>query len=132
MNRLERGGEAFLSKAMLGSKFALRLCIVNFRTSLEDIEALPEIVIRLGRQVDEELRTGVSESGSHFLYSQSPAGRLRVYSCSFQNHHPPLPPLPDCFSKKVYLPREDLVCFAQTFPRRIFISRNRRNPCRSI
>ena len=56
--RLEKGGEAFLSKAMLGSKFALRLCIVNFRTSLEDIEALPEIVIRLGRQVDEELRTG--------------------------------------------------------------------------
>ena len=58
LNRLEKGGEAFLSKAMLGSKFALRLCIVNFRTSLEDIEALPEIVIRLGRQVDEELRTG--------------------------------------------------------------------------
>jgi hypothetical protein len=46
---------------MLGSKFALRLCIVNFRTSLEDIEALPEIVVRLGRQVDEELRTGASE-----------------------------------------------------------------------
>ena len=58
LNRLEKSGEAFLSKAMLGNKFALRLCIVNFRTSLEDIEALPEIVIRLGRQVDQELRTG--------------------------------------------------------------------------
>jgi len=56
LNRLEKGGEAFLSKAMLGNKFALRLCIVNFRTSLEDIEALPEIVMRLGRQVDQELR----------------------------------------------------------------------------
>jgi aromatic-L-amino-acid/L-tryptophan decarboxylase len=58
LNRLEKSGEAFLSKAMLGNKFALRLCIVNFRTSFEDIEALPEIVVRLGRQVDQELRAG--------------------------------------------------------------------------
>jgi glutamate/tyrosine decarboxylase-like PLP-dependent enzyme len=58
LNRLEKSGEAFLSKAMLGGKFALRLCIVNFRTSLEDIEALPEIVVRLGRQVDQDLRPG--------------------------------------------------------------------------
>ena len=36
--------------------FVLRACIVNFRTSLEDIEALPEIVTRLGRQVDASLR----------------------------------------------------------------------------
>ena len=58
LNRLEKGGEAFLSKAMFGNRFALRLCIVNFRTSLGDIEALPEIVVRLGRQVDRELRAG--------------------------------------------------------------------------
>jgi glutamate/tyrosine decarboxylase-like PLP-dependent enzyme len=56
LNRLEKSGEAFLSKAMVQGKFALRLCIVNFRTSLEDIEALPEIVLRLGRQVDQQLR----------------------------------------------------------------------------
>ena len=59
LNRLEKSGEAFLSKAMLGDKFALRLCIVNFRTSLDDIEALPEIVSRLGRQVDQEIRAGL-------------------------------------------------------------------------
>ena len=58
LTRLEKSGEAFLSKAMLGNKFALRLCIVNFRTSLGDIEALPEIVARLGHQVDHELRAG--------------------------------------------------------------------------
>ncbi len=58
LSRLEKGGEVFLSKAMLGNTFALRLCIVNFRTSLEDIEALPEIVVRLGRQVDQQLRLG--------------------------------------------------------------------------
>jgi glutamate/tyrosine decarboxylase-like PLP-dependent enzyme len=56
LNRLEKSGEAFLSKAMIGGKFALRLCVVNFRTSLEDIEALPEIVVRLGRQADQQLR----------------------------------------------------------------------------
>lgn len=56
LNRLEKSGEAFLSKAMVGGKFALRLCVVNFRTSLCDIEALPEIIVRLGRQVDQELR----------------------------------------------------------------------------
>ena len=58
LNRLEKSGEAFLSKAMFGNKFALRLCIVNFRTSLEDIDALPEIIVRLGRQVDRDLRAG--------------------------------------------------------------------------
>jgi len=59
LNHVEKSGEVFLSKAMLGNKVALRLCIVNFRTSLEDIEALPEIVVRLGREVHEQLRAGV-------------------------------------------------------------------------
>jgi hypothetical protein len=34
---------------------------VNFRTSLEDIEALPEIVIRLGRQVMKSFGQALSE-----------------------------------------------------------------------
>jgi len=58
LDRLEKSGDVFLAKAMLGKKFALRVCIVNFRTSLEDIEALPGIVVRLGHQVDEQLRAG--------------------------------------------------------------------------
>jgi glutamate/tyrosine decarboxylase-like PLP-dependent enzyme len=53
---LKASGEAFLSNAEIGGTFALRACVVNFRTSLEDIEALPEIVIRHGREVDAELR----------------------------------------------------------------------------
>ena len=36
--------------------FGLRACIVNFRTTLSDVEALPEIVVRLGRQLDSEMR----------------------------------------------------------------------------
>jgi len=51
LTRIESGGEAFLSNAMVHGKFALRACIVNFRTSLEDVEALPEIVARTGRQL---------------------------------------------------------------------------------
>ena len=33
-------------------RFALRACIVNFRTSLADIEALPTLLARHGREVD--------------------------------------------------------------------------------
>ena len=54
--RLKASGEAFPSNAEIAGTFAIRACIVNFRTSLEDIEALPEIVIRHGRQFDSKLR----------------------------------------------------------------------------
>jgi len=55
-SRMERGGEAFVSNAVLGDVYALRMCIVNFRTTLEDVVALADITERLGREVDEELR----------------------------------------------------------------------------
>ena len=54
--RLQRSGEAFLSNAVVEGMFLLRACIVNFRTSLEDIEALPGIVIHIGREVDTAIR----------------------------------------------------------------------------
>ena len=54
--RLQRSGEAFLSNAVVEGKFLLRACIVNFRTSLEDVEALPALVTRIGREVDVALR----------------------------------------------------------------------------
>jgi glutamate/tyrosine decarboxylase-like PLP-dependent enzyme len=56
VNRLQASGEAFVSNAVVDDNYVLRACIVNFRTKLVDIEALPEIVIRLGRTVDVELR----------------------------------------------------------------------------
>ena len=56
LKRLRLGGEAFLTNAMVGGRFLLRACIVNFRTQLEDVEAVPEIVAKLGREVDRELR----------------------------------------------------------------------------
>jgi glutamate/tyrosine decarboxylase-like PLP-dependent enzyme len=56
MERLQQGGEAYVSNAIVDGKFVLRACVVNFRTKLADIEALPEIVARIGRQVDSEMR----------------------------------------------------------------------------
>ena len=37
-------------------KFALRACIVNFRTSLADVEALLPIVVSMGSELDTTLR----------------------------------------------------------------------------
>jgi aromatic-L-amino-acid/L-tryptophan decarboxylase len=56
LTRVERSGEAFLSNAMVGDRFALRACIVNFRTSVADIEALLPLLARLGRQADDTMR----------------------------------------------------------------------------
>lgn len=56
VTRLQESGEAYLSNAVINGKYCLRVCIVNFRTALSDIRALPEIVLRMGRAVDNELR----------------------------------------------------------------------------
>jgi aromatic-L-amino-acid/L-tryptophan decarboxylase len=52
---IEKSGEAFISNAVIAGKYALRFCIVNFRASAGDIEAMPELVVHLGRQVHTEL-----------------------------------------------------------------------------
>jgi aromatic-L-amino-acid/L-tryptophan decarboxylase len=54
---VEESGEAFLSNAVINGVFALRACIVNFNTSLDDIEAVPTIVARSGQALDAKLRT---------------------------------------------------------------------------
>ena len=56
LTRLQNSGEAYLSNAVIGGKFVLRACIVNFRTTLADIEALPGIVTRIGAEVDAAIR----------------------------------------------------------------------------
>ena len=56
LDRLQAGGEAYLSNAVVGGTFLLRACVVNFRTTLADIEALATLVVRLGRELDAELR----------------------------------------------------------------------------
>ena len=56
LTRLQQGGEAYLSNAIVDGKYALRACIVNFRTTLHDVEALLPIVVRIGNEVDKTLR----------------------------------------------------------------------------
>ncbi len=51
MIRLQTGGEAYVSNAVIDGKYVLRACIVNFRTSAEDIEALPGIIVRTGQLI---------------------------------------------------------------------------------
>jgi glutamate/tyrosine decarboxylase-like PLP-dependent enzyme len=56
LTRIQHSGEAYLSNAVVGGRFLLRACIVNFRTSSADIKVLVETVSRLGRQVHGEMQ----------------------------------------------------------------------------
>lgn len=51
LNDLQRNGKVFLSNAIIGGKYCLRCCIVNFRTTKKDIEEIIEIIVREGRKV---------------------------------------------------------------------------------
>lgn len=53
---IQASGEAYLSNAVVGGRYLLRACIVNFRTTEKDVDALPEIVVRLGRRLHAQKR----------------------------------------------------------------------------
>lgn len=55
MLALEKSGEAFVSHAIIDGAFVLRVCIVNFRTSEDDIRMFPALICRLGREIDQRL-----------------------------------------------------------------------------
>jgi aromatic-L-amino-acid decarboxylase len=57
LTRVQQSGEAFLSNAVVGGRFALRACIVNFRTSDADIDAVVSLVSRLGNDIDKKMRS---------------------------------------------------------------------------
>jgi len=56
LDRVQRGGETFVSNALVDGHYLLRSCIVNFHTTQSDVEAVPSIVARIGQVVDVELR----------------------------------------------------------------------------
>ncbi len=56
LHRLKAGGEVYLSNAVIAGTFALRACVVNFRTGQADIEAIPATVLRHGEELDRALR----------------------------------------------------------------------------
>jgi hypothetical protein len=50
LDRLQLGGEAFLSGTELRGRFTLRACIVNYRSTPQDIDAMLDAVRRLARE----------------------------------------------------------------------------------
>lgn len=56
LDALQRSGEVFISNAVIHGTYALRACIVNFRTTMDDILELPEIVLRHGVGIDRRMR----------------------------------------------------------------------------
>lgn len=56
LTRMQVRGEAFVSNAVVGNRYVLRACIVNFNTRLADVQAVAEISSRMGRDIDAELR----------------------------------------------------------------------------
>jgi len=56
LDRIQKGGEMFVSNALIRGRYALRACIVNFHTRRADVEAVPEIAARIGREIDKATR----------------------------------------------------------------------------
>ncbi len=64
LDRLQRGGEAFVSNAVVDGRYALRACIVNFRTEAAQMDLLLDVAADLGARIDAEMRASeaVAES----------------------------------------------------------------------
>lgn len=61
LNQLQQHGEAFLSNALVRGHYCLRACIVNFRTTIRDIEEIIGIIVKEGRKMHDKLQQ--SEKG---------------------------------------------------------------------
>jgi aromatic-L-amino-acid/L-tryptophan decarboxylase len=64
LERIQSSGEAFVSNAVVRGRYLLRACIVNFNTTSADIEAIPAIVARLGRETDAAMRAVPASGGA--------------------------------------------------------------------
>ena len=51
LERLQLGGEAFLTSTELGGRFVLRACIVNHRSTRDDIDRMLHAVRVIGRDL---------------------------------------------------------------------------------
>ena len=56
LDALQHGGEVFVSNAVISGRYVLRACIVNFHTALDDVQAVPDIVVRTGQGIDAGMR----------------------------------------------------------------------------
>jgi glutamate/tyrosine decarboxylase-like PLP-dependent enzyme len=51
LTAIQEDGRTYMSNAVVNGKYALRACIVNFRTTRRDVEAIPGIVVEIGRRL---------------------------------------------------------------------------------
>jgi len=58
--RLQDEGSVYVSNAVIGGVFALRACIVNFRTSAADVKAVIDAAVEGGRKLDRQMRAKAS------------------------------------------------------------------------
>jgi aromatic-L-amino-acid decarboxylase len=56
MTEIQLDGRVYISNAVLGERFVLRACIVNFRTEADDVDAVLDVTAELGAVIDAELR----------------------------------------------------------------------------
>jgi glutamate/tyrosine decarboxylase-like PLP-dependent enzyme len=56
MAELQLGGRVFPSNAVVDGRFAIRACIVNFRTEVADLDALVDEAVAQGRRLHAQLR----------------------------------------------------------------------------
>ncbi len=63
MNQIQLDGRVFCSNAVLGDRFVLRACIVNFRTEADDLDALLDVAAELGSRLDAEMRPAPLKEG---------------------------------------------------------------------
>ena len=51
LERLQLGGEAFLTSTELRGRFTLRACIVNYRSRREDVDRMLDAVRKIGKDL---------------------------------------------------------------------------------
>ena len=56
LDELQKGGEVFLSNAIVQDKYCLRGCIVNFRTTEKDIAEIIAIIVRESKKIHKKLQ----------------------------------------------------------------------------
>ena len=65
MTSIQADGRVFCSNADIDGRYALRACIVNFRTEATDVDALLDVAAELGAELDGDLRSEPAEMRSH-------------------------------------------------------------------
>ena len=60
---LRLSGKAFVSNAHIEDRYMLRACIVNFRTTLDDVKLLPKLIVEIGNDLDTRIRPAPLRTG---------------------------------------------------------------------